>query len=137
VTLPALPQTPNGKIDRRALPKPEPVTVSPAPSFARDAANPREAAILAAFSAVLSTPIGPEDDYFAHGGDSIRALRFIARLREMGYALELEALFRHPTAAALAPCLADHEESARSQVSDDSAPTFTGLDGDELDELFA
>ncbi len=137
VTLSALPQTPNGKIDRRALPKPEPVTVPPAPSFARAAANPREQAILSAFAAVLANPIGPEDDYFAHGGDSIRALRFIARLREMGYALELEALFRHPTAAALAPCLANHEETARSQATDDSAPTFTGLDGDELDELFA
>jgi hypothetical protein len=52
----------------------------------------------------------------------------------MGYALELEALFRHPTAATLAPCLADHEESAQAK---DDAPTFTGLDGDELDELFA
>jgi aryl carrier-like protein len=136
VTLPELPQTPNGKIDRRALPKPD-ITVPSAPSSAREPANPREQAILSAFAAVLTNPIGPEDDYFAHGGDSIRALRFIARLREMGYALELEALFRHPTAAALAPCLADHEEAARSQATNDSAPTFTGLDGDELDELFA
>jgi amino acid adenylation domain-containing protein len=134
VTLPALPQTPNGKIDRRALPKPEPVTVSPAPTSSRAPANPREQAILSAFAAVLAQPIGPEDDYFTHGGDSIRALRFVARLREMGYALELEALFRHPTAAALAPCLADHAETARTG---DDAPTFTGLDGDELDELFA
>jgi amino acid adenylation domain-containing protein len=137
VTLSALPQTPNGKIDRRALPKPEPLTVPSEPTSARAAANPREQAILSAFAAVLANPIGPEDDYFAHGGDSIRALRFVARLREMGYALELEALFRHPTAAALAPCLAAHEETARSQATDDSAPTFTGLDGDELDELFA
>ncbi len=133
VTLPELPQTPNGKIDRRALPKPEPVALPPAPTSARVAANPREQAILSAFATVLSTPIGPEDDYFAHGGDSIRALRFVARLREMGYALELEALFRHPTAAALAPCLADHEET--SQATDDT-PSFTGLDGDELDEIF-
>jgi amino acid adenylation domain-containing protein len=134
VTLAALPQTPNGKIDRRALPDPEPLqpaSLNPA----REPANPREAAIVAAFASVLGTQIGPEDDYFAHGGDSIRALRVVARLREAGYELELEALFRRSTAATLAPLL-DLRTEPRHADAADNAPTYSGLDEDEVDDLF-
>jgi amino acid adenylation domain-containing protein len=103
VTLPALPQTPNGKIDRRALPKPEPVTVSPEPTSARAAANPREQAILAAFASVLSTPIGPEDDFFQHGGHSLSAMQAIGRInRELKSQYRLRDLYLARTAAALA-----------------------------------
>jgi hypothetical protein len=102
VTLPELPQTPNGKIDRRALPKPD-ITVPSAPSSVREPANPREQAILSAFAAVLANPIGPEDDFFQHGGHSLSAMQAIGRInRELKSQYRLRDLYLAPTAAALA-----------------------------------
>jgi amino acid adenylation domain-containing protein len=130
--LEALPQTPNGKIDRRALPNPD-LLAHPLPS--RAPANPIELAITTAFASVLHQHIGPEDDYFAHGGDSIRALRVVARLREAGYGLALEDLFRWPTPASLALHV------RLPGVDKPSSPPLPAssaiLDHEEIDELFA
>jgi len=142
VTLPALPQTPNGKIDRRALPKPEPITVSSAPTSSREPANPREQAILAAFAAVLATPIGPEDDFFQHGGHSLSAMQAIGRInRELKSQYRLRDLYLARTAAALAlreaageaippaPEQADYPLSAAQEslwVLQQQAPEYSG-----------
>ncbi|MFN3988345.1 MAG: amino acid adenylation domain-containing protein, partial [Rhodocyclaceae bacterium] len=78
VRVEALPQTPNGKIDRRALPEheaPHPSGAQPPDTTARAPDGPRERAIVDVFNDVLGTQLGPDDDYFAHGGDSIRAMR--------------------------------------------------------------
>ena len=134
--LDALPQTPNGKIDRRALPNPD-LLVNPLPS--RAPANPIELAIITAFASVLHQHVGPEDDYFAHGGDSIRALGVVARLREAGYGLKLEDLFHWPTAASLA--LHVWPLGVGSDVDKPSSPPVSAppaiLDHEEIDELFA
>ena len=145
VRVEALPQTPNGKIDRRALPEPDdhdPAGAQPTPAAgARAPDGPREHAIIDAFNDVLGAQLGPDDDYFAHGGDSIRAMRVIARLRERGYAVELDALFRHPTAAALAPLLAEPGRSGATvtptaPAGSPAATPASGLGADELDDLF-
>jgi amino acid adenylation domain-containing protein len=140
VCLPTLPQTPNGKLDRKTLPVPPilgntaAADAGPAPSH-----SPRVAAILRAFDTVVPThAFGPLDDFFVAGGDSIRALRVVALLREAGYLLELESLFQAPTPVALAPLLdlapAVGADTARD--ADDDAPSFTGMAADELDNLF-
>ncbi|CAM2010729.1 non-ribosomal peptide synthetase [Acanthopleuribacter pedis] len=91
VALPALPLTANGKVDRAAL---------PAPQQARPggtASNEGEAALVRAFAAAFpKQTVTTGADFFALGGDSIKALQISAFLHEAGYALEVGDLFREP-----------------------------------------
>nr|WP_152972667.1 AMP-binding protein [Gordonia sp. NB41Y] len=75
--LAALPLTPGGKVDRRALP--EPARASAAPS--RGPATDAERAVVDAARAVLGRDAGPEDDFFDLGGHSLSATRMLTRLR--------------------------------------------------------
>ena len=99
VFLPALPQTPNGKTDRRALPEPEPLAQEHA---TRAPANQLEATLTRIFSEVLGHTIGPDDDFFISGGHSLKAIQTIGRLnRELGASYSLRDLYRASSAAAL------------------------------------
>ncbi|WP_316528802.1 non-ribosomal peptide synthase/polyketide synthase [Kitasatospora brasiliensis] len=109
VPLAALPLTPNGKLDRRALPLPGP------DGFAagRERTAPRtraERLVAEAWTEVLDAgEIGAEDDFFALGGDSILAVRVTARLRAAFDAADLSPrlLFTHPVLADLAEALGE------------------------------
>ncbi|HVR96545.1 MAG TPA: amino acid adenylation domain-containing protein, partial [Thermoanaerobaculia bacterium] len=100
VLLPALPRTPNGKVDRKAL---------PAPDFASSTpwAAPRTATeeVLASFwiEMLALDRIGRDDDFFELGGQSLTATRMLFRIREgFGAELSLADLFQVRTLAALA-----------------------------------
>ena len=98
VTLDALPRTPNGKLDRAALPAPE---ASRAAS--RAPANERERLLCAAVAEVLGLPeVGPDDDFFALGGDSILSIAVSSRARAAGLEVSPRDVFAHRTPAALA-----------------------------------
>jgi amino acid adenylation domain-containing protein len=103
VLLPALPRTPNGKLDRRALPAPEPSRelASAAPVPPRDAL---ERQLVAAWERLLGTqPIGVNDDFFELGGHSLLAVRLFAEIeRSLGRRLPLATLLQAPTIARLA-----------------------------------
>ncbi|MDT0532815.1 phosphopantetheine-binding protein, partial [Micromonospora sp. DSM 115977] len=101
IALPHFPLTRNGKIDRNALPAPDPTTVRSAPPG--DAVQRQLAGI---WATVLGTPvagIGVRDDFFAVGGHSLLATQVTA---QAGAAFEVDlpvaALFRDPTIAGLA-----------------------------------
>jgi amino acid adenylation domain-containing protein len=100
VFLPALPVTPNGKVDRRALPEPEtsaPLDAPAAPS------TPTEIALAAIWAELLKTAPGAHDDFFALGGHSLLATRLIGRVRDaLGVELPLRVLFQSPTLSAMA-----------------------------------
>jgi len=104
VQLPALPLTSNGKVDTRALQglgsgRPEMVMPFAAPS------SPEEKAIAETWSDVLGIKeVGIDDGFFELGGDSMRALQIVARLRERGVQITLEELFRRQTIRDLARC---------------------------------
>jgi amino acid adenylation domain-containing protein len=80
VVLPALPRTPNGKLDRKALPAPE------GGLRRREAVAPRNAAerlALRLFAQVLrSEELGVTDDFFEVGGHSLLAAQLVARLTD-------------------------------------------------------
>ncbi|MFF4383569.1 non-ribosomal peptide synthase/polyketide synthase [Kitasatospora sp. NPDC001547] len=107
VPLAALPLTPNGKLDRRALPLPGPDGYA----AGRERTAPRtpaERLVAEAWTEVLDTDgIGAEDDFFALGGDSILAVRVTARLRAAFGSADLSPrlLFTHPVLADLAEAL--------------------------------
>ena len=101
VTLPALPLTRHGKLDRAALPAPGLAGVAAAPFAPPE--TPVEQAVAASWGEVLGLPqVGIDDDFFALGGDSIRAIQVRARAEERGVHFTLQDLFRLPTVRALA-----------------------------------
>ena len=100
VPLDALPMTPNGKLDRRALPAPE-------LGAGRASVPPRddvEAVVAAIWSEVLEVPaVGAFDSFFDLGGHSLLATQVISRVREaLQVEVPLRVLFEEPTVAALA-----------------------------------
>jgi amino acid adenylation domain-containing protein len=103
VTLAALPLSPNGKIDRRALPDPsrEHVAVSEKDVAPR---TPAEQALADLFAEVLRLPrVGVHDDFFGLGGHSLLATQLVSRVRSsLEIELPLRALFESPTVSGLA-----------------------------------
>ncbi|WP_327000782.1 amino acid adenylation domain-containing protein [Dactylosporangium sp. NBC_01737] len=98
VVLDAFPTTPNGKLDRNALPVPAHSRTGPATR------SPVEQVVAKVLAEVLDQPeLGPDDDFFALGGDSLLAVRAVNRLRtEFGVDLPVSAFFAARTVTRLA-----------------------------------
>jgi aryl carrier-like protein len=98
ISLPALPLSPNGKIDRKALPAP--------PREAREMVAPRtpeEATLCQIWAQVLSREeVGIHDNFFDLGGDSILGIQVVSRAQQAGLSLTAQDLFQHQTVAELA-----------------------------------
>ncbi|HEU0299474.1 MAG TPA: amino acid adenylation domain-containing protein, partial [Longimicrobium sp.] len=101
VALDALPLTPSGKVDRRALPAPGAQAAEQAFTPPR---TPREQALAAVWREVLRLErVGLDDDFFELGGHSLLATQVLSRVRrELGVELPLRAFFEAPTVRALA-----------------------------------
>ncbi|MEU2184537.1 SDR family NAD(P)-dependent oxidoreductase, partial [Streptomyces thermolilacinus] len=79
-------------------------------------------ALLAVFRDVLGTDeVGPDDNFFAAGGDSIRAIQAVARAAERGFRFSPLDLFEHKTAAGLLTHLAGRDG-------------LTGVAADDVDD---
>ncbi|HZI06168.1 MAG TPA: amino acid adenylation domain-containing protein, partial [Archangium sp.] len=102
VVLEALPLTSSGKVDGRALPAP-----GESRREGRASVAPRdelERELVHVWEEVLGVkPVGVTDSFFELGGQSLLAVRLVARLRERwGHAVPLAVLFEGPTVEALA-----------------------------------
>ena len=99
VPMAALPVTPNGKVDRHALPAPQFVTEETytAPR------TPLEDILARIWMDVLGVErVGVHDNFFDLGGHSLLATQITSRLRAAGIEIPLAALFEEPTVARLA-----------------------------------
>ena len=109
VVLEAFPLTPNGKLDRKALPAPE------AEAFASNAyvppQGPVEETLAALWSELLRIErVGRHDDFFALGGHSLLAVSLVERLRRLDLQVDVRALFITPTLAELAAAVGNGEK---------------------------
>ena len=88
-----LPMTPNGKLDKGALPPPDWAESS---AFTLPETD-RERVLAQGWAACLGVErVGRDSDFFALGGDSIKVLSLVARLRSAGWLLSLKVVFAHP-----------------------------------------
>ena len=112
VPLPAIPRTPNGKLDRAALPAP-----ALRAGGGRDYVPPRsplEFQLVQLWERLLEIhPVGVRDDFFALGGHSLLAVRMAYELeRTCGHKLALSLLFEAATIEQLAAALIRASEPA-------------------------
>ncbi|OBZ12711.1 non-ribosomal peptide synthetase [Bacillus sp. FJAT-26390] len=104
VQLDKIPLTSNGKIDRPALPEPD-MSIALGSSYMAPESI-REQLLADIWRSVLGGHlIGLSENFFALGGDSIKAIQVAARLGASGLKLEIKDLFQYPTIQELAPRL--------------------------------
>ncbi|HVF42738.1 MAG TPA: amino acid adenylation domain-containing protein [Pyrinomonadaceae bacterium] len=110
VILDALPVTPNGKVDRRALPAPSHERPSIGEAFTAPR-TPIEKKVASVWSNVLRVErVGVDDNFFALGGHSLLATQAVAQLSEaFGDELPLRLFFESPTVAGLAAAITDRQ----------------------------
>nr|WP_317937097.1 non-ribosomal peptide synthetase/type I polyketide synthase [Streptomyces cellostaticus] len=111
LVLDELPLSDNGKVNRAALPAPDEVAVEGAGFVApRDDVERRLAEIWAEFFGM--TEIGVTAGFFELGGDSLLAVRLMARIaRGLRRSLPLSTLFARPTIELLAQAIREAEDS--------------------------
>ena len=122
VRMTAWPLTPNGKLDRKALPAPEAEAYA-ARAFVAPQGD-TETTLAAIWSELLGIErIGRDDAFLTLGGDSLKTIQLAPRIRErLGRRVAVPALFRAPTLRAMATVIDEHEvEMGRSAVRDDDA----------------
>jgi len=136
VTLPALPLTPNAKVDRAALPAPQ---WGGSPSAVRrvEPRNPVEATLVGIWSDILATkePVGVHDNVFAAGGQSLTATKFVVRVAgAYGVNLPVHQVFASPTIAELAEIISADPDFGRATRSSHHVD-LDALSDEDLDEL--
>lgn len=106
VPLDALPLNESGKVARDRLPDPETARLLPSGTDYVAPAGAAEEALLQVWTRTLKLErAGVRDNYFASGGDSIKALQLASRLRDVGWKVEIRDIFKYPTIEQLSPHL--------------------------------
>ena len=106
VLLDSFPLTPNGKVDRRALPSPDEARPELDKAFV-EFRTPTEELLADIWAQVLGVErVGIYDDFFDLGGHSLLATQVVSRIREtFQVEMPLRRLFETPTVAGLAESL--------------------------------
>ncbi|NWA86612.1 non-ribosomal peptide synthetase [Pseudomonas sp. D2002] len=100
IVLDSMPLTANGKLDRRALPQPDPEANRQQYVAPR---NELEHTLAAIWCAVLNVQqVGLDDNFFELGGDSILSIQVVSRARQAGVHFSPRDLFQHQTVQTLA-----------------------------------
>ncbi|MFJ5847133.1 amino acid adenylation domain-containing protein [Streptomyces sp. NPDC092903] len=112
-----MPLTAHGKVDRKALPVPDfavPAALPPAAPRSR-----AEEIVSQVLAEVLGlTAVGPDDSFFALGGDSISSIQVVSRARRAGLVITSRDVFLHRTAAAIAAASRPAEDTVTEAARD-------------------
>ena len=103
--LEAFPLTTSGKVDRKALPRPDDsVVAEPSPAPVERPRNDTETRVASVWAQVLGVEVvGIDEDFFALGGTSLLAVQARSLLeREFGREIPLRAFFESPTVRSIA-----------------------------------
>ncbi|MFE3031376.1 amino acid adenylation domain-containing protein [Streptomyces canus] len=111
--LSALPLTPGGKIDRTALPDPEPGRTELSARYVAPRTRIERVVAKAWAEALGLDRVGVDDDFFQLGGHSLLVTRIVARIRSAGYDTSVGDLFDRPTVAGVAEQIEAHRAEAR------------------------
>jgi amino acid adenylation domain-containing protein len=121
VPIDAVPLTPSGKADRRALPAP---VSGPVLTGHVAPVGAMEELMAEIWAAVLGVErVGATDDFFALGGDSVTAIRIVARAKAVGVLTTPQLLFRAPTVRDLAALSSSSADTTTTAVVADSTGT--------------
>ncbi|WP_299531775.1 non-ribosomal peptide synthetase [uncultured Streptomyces sp.] len=121
VVMTEFPLTPNGKLDRRALPEPETGTGPVAEPVTEE-----ERLVCEAVAAVLRLErVGTDQDFFKLGGDSILAISLLSALRDAGLHVTARQIFTHTVVGALA-AVASREDLSAVDHDDEATGPVTG-----------
>ena len=132
IRLDRLPLTSNGKIDKAALPAPEPVTAG------ADLVPPRtllETFLVDLYATVLGHKhVGAADSFFDAGGSSLQAMALVSELRSaLAVDLDVSAIFVTPAPQQLAGLLRDEHGLDDAELADESLDDLTAVAGDGAD----
>jgi acyl carrier protein len=119
VVLEKFPLTPNGKLDRKALPSPGDSRVD-LESASAPPDNEAEQVIARVWEELLGVSrVGRDSNFFDLGGESLLLIRTRSKLEQaFGRPLPVVEMFRHPTVRSLAGYLTDHEAEATTLTRD-------------------
>lgn len=136
-----MPLTSNGKVARNALPPIEAETGEQSAGFVAPS-NPIEQRFAEIWRTLLGKErIGIHDNFFSLGGDSVKGIQFLTRVRQEGMEVVVREFFTHPTIAELAKLAVGTETKVPSTETAETKPSeavpFPNADlgQDELDEL--
>jgi hypothetical protein len=108
----ASPLTPNGKVDRKALPPPD-VNRAHSGQAHQSPRTPNEEALAHIWVEVLKiTEVGIQDNFFDLGGHSLLAVQVVSRIRRQLDGESLRSIFEHQTIETLAIVLLEKQVEA-------------------------
>ncbi|MDP4180345.1 MAG: amino acid adenylation domain-containing protein, partial [Bacillota bacterium] len=114
IHLDRMPLTPNGKVDRKALPEPE-GSINTGVEYVAPT-NEIEEKMVKVWQEVLRLDkIGINDNFFELGGDSIKAIQVSSRLHKYGLKIEIRDLMKKPTICELAAAIKNKEDNKADQ----------------------
>jgi acyl carrier protein len=126
--------TPNGKIDRRALPDPQVA----APTDGYVAPRTQTETVLAAIwvDVLKKERVGVNESFMTLGGHSLLAIRVLGKLsRQFGVRLPLRSLFDTPTIAELAQVVDAEVDAVRQRELAAALASMEGLSDDDVQRL--
>ncbi|MFL5537701.1 MAG: AMP-binding enzyme, partial [Longimicrobiaceae bacterium] len=137
VVVDALPITPNGKLDRAALPDPDGHAHAAAAEYVEPSTD-TERELAAVWREVLQVErVGAGDAFFALGGHSLLAMQLASRVhQQLGVELPLPAFFDHPRLADMAARIDEAREAELAtllaeveEMTDEEARALAGEGG--------
>jgi non-ribosomal peptide synthase protein (TIGR01720 family) len=91
-----VPLTPNGKVDRKRLPDPNQEGLSAGTSYVAPRTNIEKHLVDVYQEVLRNQSIGIKDDFFVLGGDSIKSIQVVSRMRQRGFSVTIQDVLLYP-----------------------------------------